>query len=494
MAPAFAVTSENAPAVAELCVRLDGLPLAIELAAARVKLLPPHALLARLGQRLELLRGGPRDRPERHQTLRATLDWSYGLLDEEQQRLFARLAVFAGGFRLEAAEEVCDADLDTIDALLEMNLLRSEEQPDGEPRFFMLESIRDYADEQLATHGDSAEIQGRHARWIGEWLEARAQARGKGALIGDWGPEDEEHDNARAALVWARDTGNIDRELQLAEAAGRFYWPNRGLLSEGRRWLDDVLERSDGADEARRAATMVAAAHFAWRQGEPDRAEALAAAAQPVLERAGDNVSMAGALMARAIAAQGRGDLEAEAKFYEHAERLFREMGNTDALNSILNNRAYTEILSGDFASAERRLRELADRASASPRLFALANHGLVLARLGRLEEAAECFAQILRDPEPAHRTAEIELYGIEGFGTIAGIQGDDVRAARLWGATAAICEGTGYALAGAEQQFHDEVAADVRRRIGDDDFDRAWNEGHLLSAEQAVGLALKGS
>jgi len=491
VAPAFAVTSENAPAVAELCVRLDGLPLAIELAAARVKLLPPQALLARLGQRLELLRGGPRDRPERHQTLRATLDWSYELLDEEQRRVFARLAVFAGGFRLEAAEEVCDAGLDTIDALLEMNLLRSEEQPDGEPRFFMLESIREYAGEQLAKHGESAEIFARHARWIGEWLESRAHARGVGALIGDWAPEDEEHDNARAALVWARDAGNIDRELQLAEAAGRFYWPNRGLLSEGRRRLEDVLERSDGADEARRAAAMVAAAHFAWRQGEPDRAEELAAAAQPVLERVGDNVSVAAALMARAIAAQSRGDLEAEATFYDHAERLFREMGNTDALNAILNNRAYAGILTGDFASAERRLRELARRASGTSRLVALANRGLALTRLGRLAEATECFAQILRDPDPASRTADIELYGIEGLGTVAGSRADDARAARLWGATAAICEATGYALAAAEQQFRDEVAAEVRRRIGEDAFDRAWNEGHGLSAEQAVELAL---
>jgi predicted ATPase/class 3 adenylate cyclase len=149
VAPAFALTNENAPAVAELCVRLDGLPLAIELAAARVKLLPPQAPLARLGQRLELLRGGARDRPERQQTLRATLDWSFELLGNEEQRLFARLAVFAGGFRLEIAEEVCDASPDAVEALLEISLLRSDEQSCGEPRFFMLETIRDYAVEQL---------------------------------------------------------------------------------------------------------------------------------------------------------------------------------------------------------------------------------------------------------------------------------------------------------------------------------------------------------
>jgi len=310
-------------------------------------------------------------------------------------------------------------------------------------------------------------------------------------LIGDWGAEDEEHDNARAALAWARETGDLDRELQLAAAAGRFYWPNRGLLTEGRRRLEDVLGRSDGADETRRAVTMVAAAHFAWRQGDPHRSDALAAAAQPVLERVGDDVSLAAALMARAIAAEWRGDLEAEATFYDEAERLFREMGNKDALAAILNNRAYAEIMTGKFDSAERRLRELAGTSTGNARLFALANHGLALARLGRLEEAAGCFAHILRALDASNWTAEIELYGLEGLATIAGSRGEDLRAARLWGASAAICEATGYALAAAEQQFHQQVAAEVRRRLGEDAFDRAWNEGRRLSGEQAVKLAL---
>jgi predicted ATPase len=201
VAPAFAVTDENAPAVAELCVRLDGLPLAIELAAARVKLLPPQALLARLGQRLELLRGGARDRPERQQTLRATLDWSFDLLGEEEQRLFGRFSVFGGGFRLEAAEVVCDASLDGVEALLEINLLRMEEQPDGEPRFFMLETIRDYAGEQLQGRGESDELRKRHAGWFAEWLERRTNERAMGRLMGEWEAEEAEHENIRAALA-----------------------------------------------------------------------------------------------------------------------------------------------------------------------------------------------------------------------------------------------------------------------------------------------------
>src|SRR6266540_4315984 len=493
VAPAFAVTNDNAPAVAELCVQLDGLPLAIELAAARVKLLPPQALLARLGQRLELLRGGPRDRPERQQTLRAALDWSFDLLDEEEQRLFARLGVFAGGFRLEAAEAVCAAGLDAIEALLEISLLRSAEQPDGEPRFFMLETIRDYANEQLEKQGESTEVRDRHARWIGDWLEGRATERAVGTLIGNWEPEDEEHDNARAALAWARESGNVDRELQLAASAGRFYWPNRGLLTQGRRWLDEALERSEGAgaDVQRRALVMLAAAHFAWRQGDPSRCEELAAQAQSVFERLDDRPSLAHALMARGIAAEWRGDLAAEGAFYETAERLFRELNNTEALNSILNNRAYAEVIVGNFESAERRLRELADTTSGMAKLYVFANHGLALAQLGRLDEAAARFVPLLGDPKLEEPSGEIRMYAVEGLATIAGSRADDVRAARLWGAAAAIREATGSALAAAEQRFHDEVAAEVQARVGEDAFDQAWNEGRLLSAKQAVELAL---
>jgi tetratricopeptide (TPR) repeat protein len=371
-----------------------------------------------------------------------------------------------------------------------MSLLRSQEQPDGEPRFSMLETIRDYAGEQLEQRGEAHELRNRHAGWIGSWLERRAKQRGDGRLIGNWEPEDEEHDNARAALGWARESGDIDRELQLAACAGRFYWPNRGLLTEGRRWLDDVLERSEGADERWRAFTMLAAAHHAWRQGDYDRCEEVAAEAQPVFERLNDREALGATLIARAIAAEHRLDLEAEAAFYEVAEKLFRELDNRPALESILNNRAYAEILVGNFESAERRLRELVGTAAGFPRLFALANHGVALTWLGRIDEAAACFGEVLRAPDSSE-VGEIQFYAIEGLATVAGKREDDVRAARLWGASAAIREAMGYALAGAEQRLHDEIETEVRSRLDEQAFDRAWNEGHGLSPDQAAELAL---
>jgi predicted ATPase/class 3 adenylate cyclase len=492
VAPGFAVTEENAPAIAELCVRLDGLPLAIELAAARVKLLPPQALLARLGQRLDLLRGGARDRPERQQTLRATLDWSFDLLDLEEQRLFARLSVFAGGFRLDAAEGVCGAELDAVEVLLENSLLRSEERPDGEPRFFMLETIREYGREHLEEEAVADDLRERHARWYAEWLERRTNERLAGRLIGEWEPEDEEHDNIRAALAWARDRGEVGLELRFAGSAGLAYWPNRGLLTEGRRWLDDVLARSDDTDQDLRARGLVAAAQLAWRQGDYDSCEELAAEAQTVLERIDDRPPLAVALIARGIAAASRGDLEAEEKHYDAAERIFRELGHTDALTAILNNRGYADIIRGDFESAELRLRGVAESTTGDAGRVAAANYGLALVLLGRLSEAEARFVEILDDAVTTHRSTEILLYGFEGLALVAGSRAEDHRAAQLWGVSDAMREATGYVLATAEQRLHNELVPEVRGRFGEADFDRGWNVGRQLSFEQAIALALR--
>jgi predicted ATPase len=491
VAPDFVVTDDNAPAVAELCVRLDGLPLAIELAAARVKLLPPQALLARLGQRLDVLRSGARDRPERQQTLRAALDWSFDLLDANEQRVFASLSVFAGGFRLDAAVEICDAELDAVEVLLENSLLRSEERPDGEPRFSMLETIREYAREQLERQGLADDVSERHARRYADWLERRTNERLTGRLTGAWEPEDEEHDNVRAALAWARDRGDVGLELRFAGSAGLVYWPNTVHLTEGRRWLDDVLARSRDGDPDLRARALVAAAQHAWRQGDYDVCDELAAEAETTLERLDDRPPLGLALMARGIAAESRGDLEAEERHYQAAERIFRELGHTDALNAILSNRGYTDIVAGDFESAERRLREVAESATDAGR-FAAANHGLALALLGRLDEAEARFAEIVYSAVATHRSTEMVLYGFEGLALVAGSRAEDLRAAQLWGVSDLIREMTGYVLAMAEQRFHDELVPEVRGRLGEAEFDEAWNVGRRLSFDQATALALR--
>ena len=230
----FAVTSANAPAVAEMCVRLDGLPLAIELAASRAKLLSPQALLARLEQRFDLLVGGPRDMPARQQTLRATIDWSYGLLGRDEQTLLARLAVFVGGCTLEAVEAVCGGAgvLTGLTTLIDSNLLRQEEQPDGEPRFTMLESIRAYSLDLLEASGEAEDVRRRHAdHFVSVAGRIEDDVRTKPDV--DWLALEREHDNFRAALNWLAAHDEHELLVQLTAGLVRF-WEVRGHVAEGR--------------------------------------------------------------------------------------------------------------------------------------------------------------------------------------------------------------------------------------------------------------------
>ena len=232
----FEITNENAPAVAEICARLDGLPLAIELAAAWVKLLPPKAMLGRLGRRLKLLTGGARNLPERQRTLRGAIEWSHALLEEGEKTLFARLAVFSGGRTLEAIEAVCDAEGDLpidafegVSSLLDKSLLRQEEGPEGEPRFVMLETIHEYASERLQESGEAEEIRERTRRYFLALAEEAAPEL-TGADQVSWMERLEaEHDNLRAALSWSLEAGDTESALRIGGALWRF-WGVQGPL------------------------------------------------------------------------------------------------------------------------------------------------------------------------------------------------------------------------------------------------------------------------
>jgi predicted ATPase len=239
----FAVTDENAPAVAEICARLDGLPLAIELAAARVKLLPPSAMLGRLGRRLKLLTGGARNLPERQRTLRGAIEWSHTLLDEGEKTLFYRMAVFSGGRTFEAVEAVCDAEgdlpvdaLEGVSSLLDKSLLRQEEGPEGEPRFVMLETIHEFAREKLQESGESEVVGRAHTEYFLALAE-EAELELVGPDQVSWMDRLEaEHDNLRAALSRSPEAGDSGSALRIGAAVWHF-WVVRGHFSEGRRWL-----------------------------------------------------------------------------------------------------------------------------------------------------------------------------------------------------------------------------------------------------------------
>jgi predicted ATPase len=274
--PSFTLTRENAPAVAEICRRLDGLPLALELAAARVKLLPPQAILTRLDDRFKLLTSGARDLPTRHQALRNTLEWSYSLLNEQEKLLYAHLSVFVGGFSLEAAEAVCNTEgkLDILEGLTSLvnNSLLRQEEIDGEPRFSMLETIRAYALERLAESGETESLRERHAMYFGKIVvdQTWPQLTSANALYWlNW--LEREYDNIRATLTWCLSTpGDIDLGAQIVYAL-EWFWYRRGYFIEGRVWCERILASpSLKVASLERAWALVSSASMALWLGKPE--------------------------------------------------------------------------------------------------------------------------------------------------------------------------------------------------------------------------------
>jgi predicted ATPase/DNA-binding XRE family transcriptional regulator len=307
----FRITTKNAPAVIELCRRLDGLPLAIELAAARVSLLPPEAMLARLGNKLALLTGGARDLPDRQRTLRATLDWSYGLLNEERL-LFARLAVFVGGWTLEGSEAVCDVGdevdvLQQISALVDKILVQQRGSIQHEPRFTMLETVREYALERLEESGELERLRRRHASYFLELAEEEERAS-RGPLQRAWLDRLEtEHDNLRASLEWSLTSqGDTELGLQLTGALSHF-WYVREHHSESRMWLQSALERGS-ATSAARAKVLVGAGRLAWFQGEFARVNTLVEESLTLYQSLGDDEGAAFALLVLGRTAVSQGN------------------------------------------------------------------------------------------------------------------------------------------------------------------------------------------
>src|SRR5829696_7604166 len=335
--PDFSITNESAPAVAEICVRLDGLPLPIELAAARIKMLPPKAILQRLSSRLKLLTGGARDLPKRQRTLRATIEWSHALLDEGEQLLFARLAVFSGGRTLEAIEAICDAEGDLpvdafegVSSLLDKSLLRQEEGPNGEPRFVMLETIHEFAREKLQESSEAEEIKRVHAQYFLTLAEeAPPELRGPDQL--EWLERLEaEHDNMRAALSWALERNEAELSLRLGGALG-WFWSVRGYYSEGRRWLEEALAIDGRVSPEVRAMALAGAGDLASEQGELDRAKEACEEGLALLEHGEKEASEAKLFLLSCLGfmAWQREDYGRAKQLFEEGLALSREMSDT---------------------------------------------------------------------------------------------------------------------------------------------------------------------
>jgi predicted ATPase/DNA-binding CsgD family transcriptional regulator len=350
----FLLTTDNATTIAEICVRLDGLPLAIELAAARVKLLAPQALLTRLDHRLLVLTGGARDLPERQQTLRTTIQWSYDLLSEEEQRLFRRLAVFAGGFTLEAVEAMYRAlgedaipVLDGVASLLNKSLLQHMEQRQGEPRLMMLETLREYGLEALTASEELETIQQAHAAYyLGLAEEAEPEWEGPKQVA--WSKRlEQEHDNVRAAMQWSLERGETSYDWELALRLGgalRRFWQVRGYLSEGRVFLERVLSGSVGIVSAGHVKALIAMGHVAVVQDDYDRVESACQESLPLCQKLGDTWNTARTLYLLGWVAWLKGDLAEARPLMEQTLALFKQV---DDKSFIAWSYMYLGIIAG---------------------------------------------------------------------------------------------------------------------------------------------------
>jgi tetratricopeptide (TPR) repeat protein len=403
--PDFTVTIANAPAVAEICFRLDGLPLAIELAAALVKILPPQALLKRLEQRLPLLTGGARTLPARQQTMRNAIAWGHDLLTPDEQILFRRLAVFPGGCTIEAAEAVANPG-GTLDlfagliSLVDKSLLRQDEGADSEPRFRMLETVREYGQERLEASGEGDETRRHHARYFLNLAE-RANA-----VIADTADPawldvlDREHDNLRAALAWSRDSGDHDTLLRLAGALALF-WYYRGYLSEGQRWLDQALQTPPNAASPRpRAWALTFSGMLANVCGETDRAVAQLTESFSWWEQTGEAYgrALASSILGGVYVSLGRYD--AGAALFTPNEAYFRDVGNESLLAHVRFHLGVIAWVQGDQARAIRLLHDAVEgydgAANPADAIDPLRYLGLFACAAGDLDEAAVRFREVL--------------------------------------------------------------------------------------------------
>ena len=537
----FTLTRENAPAVAALCARLDGLPLAIELAAARIKLLSPSAMLARLESRLNLLTGGARDLPTRQQTLRNTVDWSYGLLSAAEQTLFRRLSVFIGGCTLEGAEAVCDTKgdlgldiLDGMSSMVDKSLAQQVEQADSETRFFMLSTIREYAAERLAESKDDGATRRAHAAY---YLVLAEEGAEDVVAHPEWLDRFEiEHENFRLALDHLIKTGDAEWALRLGAALFRF-WETREHLTEGREAIARVLALEGTAALPKlRARLSFAAAVLAGEQGDYVSAQQLFEESLETCLELNDKRGVGVALNALAVNARDRGELPHASLLFERCVAIWKDMGDSADLARALSNLANVTKLQGEYVRASSLydecltiFRRAGDGAGVAWTLnyqgdVAREKADLAAAR-SFYEQSLAAFRQ-LRDSwgiastlsdlanlscDQGNENGARRLYSesiqvfqelghkrgiaraLECLAASAAAQSNPKQSLHLAGAAAALRQRLGAPLAPSERPRLEKALEFARRSLGSAAGLAAWMEGWAMPVEQAIREALDG-
>jgi len=544
--PDFKLTRTNAGAIAELCVRLDGLPLALELAAARIRLLPPQALLARLSQRFQVLTGGPRTMPERQQTLRNTIKWSHDLLDANERRLFQQLSIFVGGWTLEAAEAVCNAINDPptdllqgVTSLLDKSLLQQIGQEGEEPRLVMLETIREYGLERLAASGELEVTRQAHAEYYLKLAE-EAEQKLKSTQQVIWLERLElEHDNLRAALNWLVERQEVEMALRLGTALCLF-WTMHGHVSEGRPLLESILSSSSTETVSLpvRAQALNGAGGLASNQGDYGRAKALYQESLQLSQKSGNRRGIAASINGLAFVAMAGGDYTSASAMFEESLVLLRELGDRWNLADTLYYSALAatfRIDRTDTAAARSMVeeslvisRELGNRRSQAYSLN-------LLGFLSMLQGQGAVACSLIEESLAIHKALGDRQgigYTSTTFGWYSLSQGDYVTArahyekglaimielndkwfvavsleglaiaaaqsstegslagalwaARLWGTAQALREAIGVPLRSFERAINEWGIAAIRTQLGEEAFAAAWAEGRTMTPAQA--------
>lgn len=492
--PEFALTHGHAATILAICRRLDGIPLALQLAAAWIRVLSPQELLERLDHALPVLIGGPRDLPERHQTMRDTIAWSYQLLDPSEQIVFCRLSVFAGGWTLAMVEAlVGQAEaLPLLGHLVEHSLVIVEALPNR--RYRMLEPIRQYGLEQLEAQGRAAQAHNDQAAFMMRLAEsAELELHGPHAtrVIEQLG---QEQDNIRAALRWWLSQNALEQAALLAGAVW-LWWEQRGFLSEGSHWLGQMYPHAAALPADVRAKLLFGLGRFAHNQGEYIQAAAFLEESLAIVEQ-GDNGEQSMLLLSElGVIAHKCGEYDRAVALQTQALAKARARKDTYTIGKLVNNLGWAALWHGDSEQAVRLLEEavaLARQTPDSPGMMAALNSlAIALTRQGEYPRAEALFHESVALAWEVGHQRNL-AYNLGGLAELAAASGHTERAARLWGADDALRERMKYVRPPVERVTYADQVSEAQAAIGADAFRAAWTEGRAMTLEQAVGYALK--
>ncbi|HET7010154.1 MAG TPA: tetratricopeptide repeat protein [Anaerolineales bacterium] len=502
--PTFRLTPGNLPSVVRLCRALDGIPLALELAAARMKMLSVDQLVERLDDRFRLLTGGSRTALPRHRTLRAVLDWSYGLLSETERALLRRLSLFVGGFTLESAEAVCLGDPVTADQILQLlselvdrSLVMVSREDPARVRYGLLETVGHYAREKLVESGEADRVQ---AAFVAYWLNLVEEA-GDRLLRG---PDQEkwfwvigqEYANLRSTMSYAEGAGDMVTLARLTSRLWPFWWTH-GYVAEGRRWLEIILPRRATLPEELKANVLHAAGRLMSLQGDYALAGELLDENLAICRKLGDLSLIADALSSRGVVASNLQDYDRADEIWKDALQVYEAQGDRWGVARALNNLGDLSVYRGDYAGAIEHLqksvnlfRELRSTLGES---ISLINLGRAALLLGKAQRAALFFRESLQ-LKVALADKEGIAWNLEGLAGVAGAEGQADRAARLFGAADTLRKAIGIPLPAPDLPMYERMVDKARLTTEPARWQASWKEGEAMDTEQALAYALGSS